>query len=209
MSDSKHMTRRKQMLIAAVAGALVMGAASPIITHAADYYHNTIGDTTLADKAPYYGNFFWGNRASQVVFEVHDYWSTNNANRIRSGNYRMEVEAYKPRPWWQGGNLYCDQLDLTSVTPYELPVTGYAMINECGGPGEELVHLYLYEPSIDGNIWYRHWQWFNKAPGGITQGEVNYSFSYDPGNDLWLGKVNYNSAYNATSSDRPGLLNIY
>ncbi|BCX04179.1 MAG: hypothetical protein KatS3mg053_2117 [Candidatus Roseilinea sp.] len=65
------------------------------------------------------------------------------------------------------------------------------------------------EPSIGGNIWYKHWQWFNKAPGSITQGEVNYFFSYDPGNDLWLGKVNYNSAHNATSSDRSGLLNIY
>jgi len=182
----------------------------PTVVYAADYYHNTVGDTSLADEAPYYGNWWWGHRSSnRIVWEIHDYWSQDNANRLRNGQYRMEVEAYKYRPWWQGGSLYCDQLNVASVHTFELPVTHYSVLNECGqSDKKELILLHLNESSIQGWRWYRHYHYFSKvtAPSG---GEVNYSFSYDPGNDLWLGKIYYNSSFNATSSDRVGLLNLY
>ncbi len=181
-----------------------------VVVQAADYYHNTIGDTSLADKAPYLGNWWWGHRSSnRIVWEVHDIWTQDNANRLRQGQYRMEREAFKYRPWWQGGSLYCDQLDVASVHPYELPVTGYDILNGCGSSSQkELVHLYLKESDISGATWYRHWVYYYKvsAPGG---GEVNCSFSYDPGNDLWLGKIYYDASFNATSSDKSGLLNLY
>lgn len=181
--------------------ALLLVLIGATTAYAADAYHNS------GDKAPPTGNWWWGHRTNnRVVWEIHDYWSTTNAQNLRNaGNYRFEVEGYDP-----GQGASCDYLNVASVETYELPVTGYSILNGCGSSTQkELIHLSLLESSIQGNLWYRHWQYYYKANTPQAGAHVNYSFAPEWGSDSWLGKLNYNSSWNATSTDRAGLLNLY
>lgn len=199
--------KRRILLVCSVSLAALLLTVSVVYAYAA--YHGSWSEQ------PYWGNHWWYNNtpsSAEVTWYADDSWTSSGATALRNGRnnfpwneYRIEQEAYDPANY-----LYCDYLILSSFTALGLPITGYTNSDACGTSSAEELKIELDENSISGGVWYRHKAVYikNAPPTWPWPAQVNYSFSHNHTlGDSWLGKINYRSDYDWTSSDPSGLVN--
>ena len=141
---------------------------------------------------PREGRHSWYNYSSSVSWWTYYKWTVTKPSSGRD----IELEFYDP-----ANNNHCDRLQPTNLTIYGGNwISAWWISNQCGGSNAELLGFGISSSNVAVGSTY-----YVRATADILYtagygGETNVSYTCFLCSDDWLGKLNYDSGYNGTSS---------